>query len=758
MPVSDSSPPLWTLVLAAALAVACPADPDAVSPGTTGAETDATTSDDGLTTSDDTADGSSGDDTNAVALRGAVQKGPFILGSTVSIAAIDAAGNPTGEAFSTQTTNDRGEFAVDFDIAGSVALEGNGFYYNEATGTLSTAPLTLRAVYVIEEPGEQSATINLFTHLAFNRIEQLLADGASYADAVSQAEHELVVAIDVGYAGFEPMLGGVDLDLAGGDTDENAYLLAVSAVLSAAALEAAGGMVGQIDARLQELINAISLDLADDGAIDPALTDELRAARHGLDTDAIEAALAERFVEIDEVAAVPDMDRVLDQDDDGAHNDVDNCRRDANTTQADGDTDGIGDVCDPCPVDADNVGGLGCPCAAGSPTCAAGLSCPEAACVPTSIVSLSVGQSNSCVLLDTGAVRCWGYSSWGSLGYPGISSTTSPAPYGDIDFGGAAYELHLGSIHGCVRTDLGTQCWGSAVDGVLGYGNLEDIGDDEPPSAAGAVNLGPGWDAGMVAAGTYITCVTRAGASQVLKCWGAGLGDNEEPVSYQSHVLDTEIASLDLGNQHGCVRLVGGAVRCWGGGFDGQLGYGNTASIPFHDGPIEAGNVSLGGAAIQVSADYEHSCAVLQGGAVRCWGWNLFGQLGLGHTANIGDNELPTSVSPIDLGGPAVQVVAGMMHTCALLEGGDVRCWGSGEFGQLGQGNTENIGDDELPSSVPPIDLGEPAVQIGVGQNHSCALLASGAVRCWGEAILNGTDETIGDDEPVSMGDVVEVI
>jgi hypothetical protein len=746
----------WTSALATAItAVACHSEPTAVgsTDDTAGAATDPTTGDDGDTTGESASDGDP-----TVALRGAVQKGPFILGSTVSIVPLDATGNPTGDAFATQTTNDRGEFAVDFEVAGAVSLEGTGFYYNEATGSLSTAPLTLRAIYVIEESGEQSATINLFTHLAFNRVKQLLLEGASYADAVTQAEQELVVALGIGYPGFEPMLAGVELDLAGGDSDANAYLLAVSAVLSDAALRAAGGSLGQVDARLQELVNALSLDLADDGAIDPTIASRLREAKLGLDTDAIEQALGVRFAEIGEDAPVPDMDRILDQDEDGVHNPADNCRRDPNATQDDGDSDGIGDVCDPCPVDADNAGGLGCPCTSGSPICAAGLSCPEAECVPTSIQSLSVGQSNSCVLLDTGAVRCWGYSSWGSLGYPGVDSTTASAPHGDIDFGGAVYELHVGSVHACVRSEVGMQCWGASFDGVLGYGNLEDIGDDESPSAAGAINLGSGWFPGPIAAGTYITCTVRDGHPSALKCWGQGLGDNEEPVSYPSHVLGTDIVALDLGNQHGCVLLAGGAVRCWGGGYEGQLGYGSTFSIPFADGPVEAGNVSLGGAAIGVSADYQHTCAVLEGGAVRCWGWNQHGQLGLGHTQDIGDNELPSAVAPVDLGGPALQVAAGMMHTCALLDGGDVRCWGDGEHGKLGQGNTAMIGDDEAPSSVPPVDLGEPAVQIGVGQHHSCALLESGTVRCWGQAILNGMEEDIGDDEAVSAGVAVEVI
>lgn len=77
-------------------------------------------------------------------------------------------------------------------------------------------------------------------------------------------------------------------------------------------------------------------------------------------------------------------------------------------------------------------------------------------------------------------------------------------------------------------------------------------------------------------------------------------------------------------------------------------------------------------------------------------------------------------------------MAAGDYHTCALLEGGAVKCWGEGEHGALGYGSSENVGDDETPALMGAVVLGEAATQILAGPNHTCAVLASGNVRCWG--------------------------
>lgn len=137
-------------------------------------------------------------------------------------------------------------------------------------------------------------------------------------------------------------------------------------------------------------------------------------------------------------------------------------------------------------------------------------------------------------------------------------------------------------------------------------------------------------------------------------------------------------------------------MHCFGANEAGQLGLGHTDEIGDSESP-DVGPIQLGAPAIDVDAGGQHACAVLQGGAVRCWGNNEFGQLGLGHVNNIGDDELPTAAPTIQLGGPAVRVSAGSDHTCALMATGKLRCWGKGDSGRLGYANNANIGDDEAP-------------------------------------------------------------
>ena len=213
---------------------------------------------------------------------------------------------------------------------------------------------------------------------------------------------------------------------------------------------------------------------------------------------------------------------------------------------------------------------------------------------------------------------------------------------------------------------------------------------------------------------------------------------------------------MATGEAHTCALLDTGNVRCWGAG---ALGYGNTTIIGDTEAPATAGDVVVGGRVVQIVAGSTHTCALLDTGAVRCWGANLFGELGYARLVAIGDDELPESAGDVPLGGAAVQLAAGVHHTCAVLSTGAVRCWGLGARGQLGYGNTNDIGDDDTPETAGDVPLGERAVQIGAGSNFTCALLVTGTVRCWGSSDLGelgyGNVDTIGDDEtPADAGDV----
>ena len=147
------------------------------------------------------------------------------------------------------------------------------------------------------------------------------------------------------------------------------------------------------------------------------------------------------------------------------------------------------------------------------------------------------------------------------------------------------------------------------------------------------------------------------------------------------------------------------SVTCWGRGANGALGYGNPDHIG--DDEIPGGNsVDLGGAATQITAGSDQTCALLADGSVRCWGRGNDGALGYGNSESIGDDELPSTVGTLDLDGKrAIYIEAGNEFTCAYMEDRSLYCWGHNLFGQLGYGHTDFISDDigESASSEGPV-------------------------------------------------------
>jgi cysteine-rich repeat protein len=222
-----------------------------------------------------------------------------------------------------------------------------------------------------------------------------------------------------------------------------------------------------------------------------------------------------------------------------------------------------------------------------------------------------------------------------------------------------------------------------------------------------------------------------------------------------SECIEQKVVDVAHGDTHTCALLNTGNVRCWGSGFSGQLGYGNTDDIGDDEHPASAGDVDVGGTVVQITAGYAHICALLDAGQVRCWGTSSFGELGYPRLYAVGDDETPASVGDVAVGGTVVQLSAGGHHTCALLDTGKVPCWGDNIAGQLGYGNTDNIGNDENPSVAGDVIVGYDAVQIAAGGYHTCALLDNGAVRCWGHATYgtlgHGNILFIGDNEAPAL-------
>jgi len=372
-----------------------------------------------------------------------------------------------------------------------------------------------------------------------------------------------------------------------------------------------------------------------------------------------------------------------------------------------------------------------------------------------------------------GFLSSWVLAGFGAEPEPTIDASPTMQATGTNEPEAVSIHVSLGRGTTCLTAPTGElECWGRNDHGQLGRGNRETLGDDETPDSFGFVDF-PGVVAETHTNGEQTFARTLDGR---IHAWGANrayelgllhtieLGDDETPASA---TVTTEVqiggvaAELAVGDGFACVRLDDGGVRCWGTNDFGQLGQGHTEPIGDDEAPRAVPTIALGAPAVDITAGAQHACALLEGGSVRCWGRGQDGQLGYGDIESIGDDELPIDVPAIDLGAAAVEIVAGGMHTCARLESGSVRCWGRAQEGQLGRGDIEAMGDDEAPAQAGDIPLGEAAVGLAAGWKHTCAVLRSGTLKCWGSnergQLGLGSTETIGDDETPVVAGAIEL-
>ena len=206
----------------------------------------------------------------------------------------------------------------------------------------------------------------------------------------------------------------------------------------------------------------------------------------------------------------------------------------------------------------------------------------------------------------------------------------------------------------------------------------------------------------------------------------------------------TGVVAVAAGYAHSCALMAGGTVKCWG--FNGNptiapgagaLGNGSDVGSLT---PVDVTGLS---GVKQIAAGNGATCAVLTAGNIKCWGWNAAGRLGTGLLAN---TEVPTA-DVVGITG-ATQVSTGQIHTCAVVSGG-VECWGANNDGELGTGNNVYF---SVPQTVAGVSG---ATQVSTGYYHTCALVTAGRVKCWGRNIQGqlGDGSTVGTTVPVDVKD-----
>lgn len=323
------------------------------------------------------------------------------------------------------------------------------------------------------------------------------------------------------------------------------------------------------------------------------------------------------------------------------------------------------------------------------------------------------GTLHSCAVMSDGGLRCWGNNATGQLGDGTIESRMEAAEVAGL--GGDVRNVASSTHHTCAVTQTGKAvCWGRNTSGELGDGLVDNTRSLVPVDVI-ALDV----EVDQISTGVRHTCARTVDGRGL--CWGwNGLGavgpgvDEFQPAPVEVPGLGS-ILGITAAEYHSCAVTESGGARCWGE----DLGT-SVQDISEIDGELLTG-------AVAIDSGTRHNCVLTVDATVRCWGHNYYGQRGTGSTT--ATQEITTTVR--EDGEPLTDVVAMTMgghHSCALTEAGGVWCWGFNISGQVGDGTTTN-----RPYAIPVPGLASGVVSVGAARNHTCAVLLTGAVRCWGQ-------------------------
>lgn len=341
------------------------------------------------------------------------------------------------------------------------------------------------------------------------------------------------------------------------------------------------------------------------------------------------------------------------------------------------------------------------------------------------VTSLTVGDNHTCAIATTGKLKCWGYNTYGQLGIG--NSVSQPLPVDVVDVGKSFSNVVAGANYTCaIASDHTAWCWGLNSNGQLGLGDTVTYTVPTQVTALGAT-------VAQLGLGVMHSCaVTTAGS---LQCWGYNgqgqLGNNTTTARLTPATptgMSSGVTRVTAGNQHTCA-IQAGSAWCWGGDNHGQLG--DNSGFANQLIPIRVAGMTAG--VTDISAGEYHTCAVVNG-AAKCWGSDQSGQLG--NDTTIYDLGTPAAVLGQTSG--VARISAGGNHSCLVTAAGAMWCWGMDSSGQLG--NDTAYTNKAIPVAVSGLTTG--VVDLSLGTSYTCASLATGDLKCWG----NDTYGQLGND------------
>jgi alpha-tubulin suppressor-like RCC1 family protein len=313
------------------------------------------------------------------------------------------------------------------------------------------------------------------------------------------------------------------------------------------------------------------------------------------------------------------------------------------------------------------------------------------------VVDVAVGDDGTCALKRDGSVWCWGTNVAGQLGQGTDDTDSHPTP-AQVMLPPASAVAYGGSHVCALLRDATVRCWG--LDRHAQVGPSTPVGTRPCPMGL----------TGMVAC--------QRSPREV-----AGLA---------------RVRQVSLGRNHSCALLLDGTVRCWGLNDLAQVGDGTISPADTARGELVRPTGLSGVTELAVGGS--HACALTGGGEVWCWGSNLLGQLGAaGATCTSGTSQFFCATAPTRVAELAAvrRLAAGRWNTCAVLADGRTRCAGRNDDGQLGRGA---IGPERCTFNGELVtcarSFGEVVASgiedVALGFSHACARTAGGAVWCWG--------------------------